>query len=151
MCVGYVAHLAAESQHGRARAEAWLEASSEGERSVGWSLVGALAMIDEVTPDSWFAERLTEIERTIRTAPNAQRGAMNHALIAMGCRSAGLRKSATATAKRIGKVEVDHGDTACKTPDATQSIDKAWAHSTSKGFKSPSAHERSRESMRTRC
>ena len=56
-----------------------------------------------------------------------------------------------AAAKRIGKFEVDHGDTACKTPDSAQYIDKSWTHSTSKGFASPAAHERARESMRTRC
>jgi hypothetical protein len=76
---------------------------------------------------------------------------MNMAVIQIGCRNAALRKAATAAARRIGKVVVDHGDTACKTPDAAAYIDKAWAHSTSKGFASPAAHERSREPMRTRC
>ena len=76
---------------------------------------------------------------------------MNQAVIAIGCRSAALRKSATAAAKRIGKVEIDHGNTACKTPDAAEYIDKAWSHATAKGFASPAAQERKRESMRTRC
>jgi hypothetical protein len=48
-------------------------------------------------------------------------------------------------------VTVDHGDTACKTPDAAEYIEKTWAHATAKGFESPAAQERSRESMRTRC
>jgi hypothetical protein len=56
-----------------------------------------------------------------------------------------------AAAKRIGTVDVDHGDTACKTPDAAATIDKTWVHSTSKGFATPAEHERSREKMRTRC
>ena len=46
---------------------------------------------------------------------------------------------------------IDHGDTACKTPDAAQYIDKCWAHSKSKGFESPAAQERSREPQRLRC
>jgi 3-methyladenine DNA glycosylase AlkD len=151
MCIGYVAHVAAEGPHGRSKAEQWRAAGNETQRCVAWSLVGALAMRDEETPGAWFEARLAEIERTIRTAPSAQREAMNHALIAIGCRSAALRKAATSAAKRIGKVEVDHGDTACKTPDAKEYIAKTWAHSTSKGFATPAAHERSRESMRTRC
>jgi hypothetical protein len=57
----------------------------------------------------------------------------------------------TLAARRIGKVEVDHGDTAWKTPDAASYIDKTWAHSESKGFTSPAAHERSRQPMRLRC
>lgn len=151
MCEGYVAHLAAESPHGRTRAPAWLAARSEIERSAGWSLVGALAMRDETMPDAWFAERLAEIAKTIHASPNSQRHTMNQTMIAIGCRSAGLRKSASAAAKRIGKVEVDQGDTACKTPDARESMDKAWAVSDAKGLASPAAHERKRESMRTRC
>lgn len=151
MCGGYVAHLAAESPHGRVKADKWLASRDDHTRFAGWSLVTAMAMIDESTPDSWFAERLAQIEKTVDSAPNVQRYAMNAALIAIGCRNASLRKAATAAARRIGAVEVDHGDTDCKTPVATDSIEKAWAHSKSKGFESPAAQERSRESMRTRC
>ena len=151
MCGGYVANLAAESPHARSRADAWLAARDEARSAAAWQLVGAMAMCDETTPDSWFAERLAEIEKAIRAAPNASREAMNLAVISIGCRSTALRAAAKAAAKRIDKVEIDHGDTACKTPDAPAYIDKAWTHSTSKGFASPAAHERSRESMRTRC
>lgn len=151
MCGGYVAHLAAESPHARAKADQWLAAPSDAQRCVAWRLVGAMAMLDEAISDAWFAERLADIEETIHGAPDEQREAMNRAVIAIGCRNAALRKKATAAAKRIGKVEVDHGDTACKTPDAAQCIDKSWTHSLSKGFASPAAHERTRESMRTRC
>src|SRR6185295_2893194 len=116
-----------------------------------WSLVGAMAMRDEETPDAWFTERLAEIEKSIQASPNLEREAMLHALIAIGCRSTALRRSVTAAAKRIGKVEIDHGDTACKTPEAAPTLEKAWAHAASKGFESPAAQERTREPMRTRC
>ena len=114
-------------------------------------LVGQLAQRDEVTADSFFEERLIEIERTVHTAPNAEREGMNAALITIGCRSPALRVAAIAAANRIGKVDVDHGDTDCKTPDAALYIEKAWAHSTSKGFASPAAQERKREPPRRRC
>jgi 3-methyladenine DNA glycosylase AlkD len=151
MCGGYVAHLAAEGPHARSRSDAWRAARSETKRCAGWSLVGAMAMRDEHTPDAWFAERLAEIETSIQTSPNAQRDAMLHALIAIGYRSAALRKSVTAVAKRIGKVEIDQGDTACKTPEPVPTLEKTWAYATSKGFETPAAQERARESMRTRC
>lgn len=151
MCGGYVGSLAAESPHGRAKADKWLSASDDSTRCAAWSLVAAMAMIDESIADSWFAERLAQIEKTIHTAPNTQRYLMNQSLISIGCRNASLRKSAAAAAKRIGKIEVDHGDTDCKTPDATEYLEKSWAHAKSKGFDSPAAQERSRESMRTRC
>lgn len=151
MLLSYVVHLASEGPHGPALAAKWSTSSDPAEASAAWLLIGQMAFRDETAPDAWFEGRLAEIERTIHSAPNAQREAMNGTLIAIGCRSAALRKAATAAAKRIGKVEVDHCGTACKTPDAVAYIEKTWAHSTSKGFPSPAAHERSREPMRLRC
>ncbi len=150
-CGNYVAVLAAESPHGAAKARAWLASSKETLRASGWMLAGQLANLDETAGDEWFEELVERIENSIHSAPNAERAAMNTTLIAIGGRSAALRKSAAAAAKRIGKVEIDHGDTACKTPDAVQYLDKMWAHASSKKFASPAAQERARESLRTRC
>lgn len=58
---------------------------------------------------------------------------MNMALIAIGVRSARLAEAATAAAGRIGKVDVDHGETNCKTPDAASYIAKTRAHYAKKG------------------
>jgi len=151
MCGGYVAMLAGESPHAAAKARAWLAAKDETLRCAGWALLGQLASRDEAAPDAFFAARLAHIEKHIAAAPNGEREAMNMALILIGCRNAALRKAATAAAKRIGKVEIDHGDTACKTPDAGPYLDRTWTHSTGKGFASPAAHERSREPQRIRC
>jgi 3-methyladenine DNA glycosylase AlkD len=151
MIAGYVAMLAAEGPHAAKKATQWLASPKVELRRSGWSLLGQMAMLDETTPDAWFLARLAQIEKGIHAAPNEERDCMNLALIALGGRNAALRKAALAAAKRIGKVEVDHGDTACKTPDAAPYIEKTWAHSKSKGFASPAAHERSREPMRTRC
>jgi 3-methyladenine DNA glycosylase AlkD len=151
MLLDYVAQLASEGPHAAALAAKWSASSDPAESCAAWPLLAQMAFRDETTPDAWFEGRLAEIERAIHSAPNAHREAMNQTLIAIGCRSAALRKAATAAAKRIGKVEVDRGDTACKTPDAASYIEKTWAHSTSKGFPSPAAHERSREPMRMRC
>lgn len=148
---GYVGQIAAEGPNGRAMAEKWLAAPDDTTRVSGWTAVAALARIDESLDDAWFAERLVEIEKVIRTAPNAHRYLMNSALIAIGGRSVGLRKSALAVAKRLGPIEIDHGDTDCKTPDATVTIEKSWTYAKSKDYESPSAQERDRESMRTRC
>jgi hypothetical protein len=48
-------------------------------------------------------------------------------LIAIGIRNSALEKKALAAARQIGKVAVDHGETGCKTPDATAYIQKARA------------------------
>ncbi|MFE6587353.1 DNA alkylation repair protein, partial [Bacillus mobilis] len=48
----------------------------------------------------------------------------NRALIAIGVRNESLERQAIETARVIGKVEVDHGETSCKTPDAEAYIKK---------------------------
>ena len=49
---------------------------------------------------------------------------MNSALIAIGIRNSALESKALSAAKKIGKVDVDHGETSCKTPDAAKYIRK---------------------------
>ena len=151
MCGGYVAMLAAESPHGPAKARDWSASANDRLRATAWTLSGCLANLDESVPDDWFVQRLARIEKSIHSAPNSEREAMNMAVITIGGRNAALKKAAIAAAKRIGKVEVDHGDTACKTPDAVPYIEKMWAHASAKKFDSPAAQERAREPMRTRC
>lgn len=151
MCNAYIAYLAAEGPHGETQVNAWLEDSDLGLRCAGWMLTGALAMLNESMPDAWFKDRLAKIEKTIHSAPNEERDAMNRAVISIGCRNEVLRKAASTAAKKIGAVDIDYGDTSCKVPNAVGHIDKAWTHSLSKNFASPAAHERSRELMRIRC
>jgi hypothetical protein len=57
---------------------------------------------------------------------------MNSALISIGIRNDRMEKLAIAAAKRIGPVEVDHGETDCKTPDAEDYIKKARARTKKK-------------------
>jgi len=72
------------------------------------------------------AEQILEtIEKEIHRSANWARYAMNGALIAIGIYKPALRAKAIAAAKRIGRVEVDHGETNCKTPDAAPYIEKA--------------------------
>ncbi len=150
MCGGYVAMLAAEGPHGQALVKKWLAAKDLPRRCSGWLLVGQLATHDEALADDWFQGHLATIEQSIHGAPNQEREPMNMAVIQIGGRNAALRKAATAAAKRIGTLEVDHGDTSCETPDAAEYIDKTWARSGTK-FASPAAQERSREKQRLRC
>ena len=103
----------------------WRKSKREYVSRLGWDLVTLAARNDAELPDSYFDERLKEIESGIHQAPNLARSAMNGALIGIGLRNEGLKKKALAAAKKIGKVVVDHGDTSCKTPDAAAYIEKA--------------------------
>ncbi len=57
---------------------------------------------------------------------------MSNALIAIVCRTS-MTKKALAVAKRVGKVDVDHGDTSCKTSPAAATIEKTIEHYKKKG------------------
>jgi hypothetical protein len=51
---------------------------------------------------------------------------MNASLIAIGIRNTELKMKALASSQKIGKVKVDHGDASCKTPIASDYIEKTW-------------------------
>ena len=150
MCSLYVATLAAEGPHAHNKVREWLSSSNGRLRATGWTLLGRLSDLDESFPEDQLLRGIEEIEKSIHSAPNEVKNDMNRALITIGGRSSAMRKSVLAAAKRIGEVTVDNGDTACKTPDVAQTVEKMWARSETK-FGSPSAHERSMKSMRRRC
>jgi 3-methyladenine DNA glycosylase AlkD len=143
--VGSVGDLAGASPFAREKADKWRASKDEWLGALGWNVVARLAMKHPDLPDAWFEERIAEIEAGIATAKNRTREFMNSALIGIGGRSAALRTKALAAAKRIGKVEVDQGDTDCKTADATQYVEKTWAYAKAKGFASPAAQEQARK------
>lgn len=113
----------------------WIESDDESVARAGWALAGALIEHPAAMPDPRCDQLIARIERDIHAAPNRAREMMNRTLIALGTRSPRHRRLAQAAALRIGKVEIDHGDTECKTPDAAAYIDKVWQHRESRSPK----------------
>jgi hypothetical protein len=105
---------------------------SEWVERAGWSLLSVLTLKDGTLEDSDLEPFLGRIERDIHGAKNRVRDAMNSALISLGAREGALGDKALAAARRIGKVEVDHGETSCETPEAAGSILKLRAHRAAK-------------------
>jgi 3-methyladenine DNA glycosylase AlkD len=124
---GHVSEVAAGKAGAPERAARWIGHDGEWAARAGWQLIARLALDDAALPGGYFAALLPVIEAGIHGSKNWVRDAMNDALIAIGGRSEALREQATAAARRIGKVHVDQGDTACKTPDAAGYIDRIWA------------------------
>ncbi len=148
---GMLGSLAADTKHAWKLASKWCAAKNDHLSAAGWSAIAVLALShdhadhdhgpdeacdhdhsDDEALDELFATCVAAIEANIHTAPNRTRYAMNGALIAIGGRDVKFRQLALAAAKRIGPVEIDHGDTDCKTPDAESYIAKMWAHQKSK-------------------
>lgn len=124
-----LAKAVAATPHAVELASKWCVAKTEHENLAGWTTLAALAVAAEPDDDldEMFAACVPVIEQNLQSSPNWIRYTMNGALIAIGGRNPQLKKLALAAAKKIGHVEVDHGDTSCKTPDAKTYIDKIWA------------------------
>jgi 3-methyladenine DNA glycosylase AlkD len=119
---GYLAGLVARGPSADASMKAWTSTKDEQTRELGYTLLSVrLKNGDPLDAEPWLAR----IEKEIHASPNRARHAMNNALIAIGVFLPKLRGQAVAAAKRIGKVDVDHGETACETPDAVAYIAKA--------------------------
>ncbi|MGI9624207.1 MAG: DNA alkylation repair protein [Acidimicrobiales bacterium] len=121
------AAFVAKTPHLDALADKWTAAKGEWISACGWTLVAQQALRDNDLTNPYFLERLSEIEAGIDSSPNRTRHTMNGTLIAIGSRNVTLRRRSEAVARRIGAVEVDHGETACVTPDAIPYIDRIWA------------------------
>jgi hypothetical protein len=125
------ASLAARSAPGLQCAERWIDGKGEFEQAAGWGTLAGLANARAV-PDDVFAPLLGRLERTIHQLPNLARYMANNCLIAIAMRPS-LAAAAMRAAKAVGRVEVDHGDTACKTPLASEYIAKLAARAAAKG------------------
>jgi 3-methyladenine DNA glycosylase AlkD len=119
--------LAGSSTYARAKMEKWTKSKEEWVGRAGWLLLSLLAMSGEEFSDDALEEYVRVIESRIHASKNRVRDAMNYALIGIGARNGRLEKKAIAAARRIGRVEVDHGETGCKTPDAVAYIERMKA------------------------
>jgi 3-methyladenine DNA glycosylase AlkD len=123
-----LSNLAAAAPSAKGRMEKWTASKNETIACTGWHTLASIARQDNGLSDAYFKNYLETIESKIHTSKNWVKYAMNNALINIGVRSSALEKTAIAAAKRIGKVEVDHGVTGCKTPDAAAYIKKTVAY-----------------------
>jgi len=134
-----VSGLAARTTFAPRLAERWRRAEAEYRSAAGWHVVGNLSAPGTEVDDEWLRPCLAEIRARIHAAPNRTRNAMNSALISIGGYRPALRDEALAVAKAIGTVDVDHGDTSCKTPDAVEYIEKMAVRHSKKAAKKSSA------------
>lgn len=121
--------VAVDSPHARDLAMQWIESKDEHVASTGWCTYAGLLSVE---PDD--ALDLAEIEKLlgravkgIGRAQNRVRYTMNNFVICVGSYVKSLLKQAKASAKQIGDVSVDMGDTSCQVPLATAYIAKVEA------------------------
>ena len=118
--------VASENPNGRALAMKWIKSKKENIASSGWNTYSALLAIlpdDELDLDE-IKTLLKTIETEVNKSGERVKYCMNGFVIAVGTYVKSLLKQAKATAKKIGHVEVNMGDTACKVPNALPYIEK---------------------------
>jgi 3-methyladenine DNA glycosylase AlkD len=124
--------VAAEGKHGWELGLEWIESKPEQIAAAGWATISnVLSIKDDAELDLPELKRLLgRVEKTIHNERNRVRYAMNGFVIALGCCVKSLTDAALKTAGKIGKVDVDVGDTSCKVPDAAQYIGKVGQRGT---------------------
>lgn len=116
-----VSNLAARAPEAPGWAERWTRSRHEWTSTAGWNVIALLAMDGRLSPAA-ARSSLARIRHEIGRAPNRTRFSMNGALISIGGSLPQITERALQAARAIGPVEVDHGQTGCKTPDAVAYI-----------------------------
>lgn len=116
--------VTSEHPDGFALARKWIDAKQEAVVIAGWYSLGAIVAVrpDADLPVKEVGALLDRIAKTLPKCPDRVRQAMNGYLIAVGTYVAPLADRAIATARKVGRVEVDVGDTECQIPDAESYI-----------------------------
>lgn len=124
-----VAAVASESPYAIELGQKWIKSKKENVASAGWATLSKHASItpDEALDKAVYEKLLHQIPDLIPDAPNRVRYTMNGFVIAVGSYIESLTRQAQEIGKKIGKVEVEMGGTACKVPLATEYIDKMIA------------------------
>jgi 3-methyladenine DNA glycosylase AlkD len=120
---------AVENAHARELALKWIASKKEHVASSGWCTYSGIVatQADETLDLAEIEGLLSAAAKGIKGAQNRVRYTMNGFVIAVGTYVEPLLKKAKATAREIGAVSVDVGDTACTVPLATAYIEKVEA------------------------
>ena len=117
--------VANEHEHARDLAIKWIKSKKENVASAGWSLYAGIVATreDKELDKREIKSLLKKIEKEIDGAANRVKYTMNGFVISVGGYVKPLQPEAKATARKIGKVEVNMGNTSCKVPLATDYIE----------------------------
>lgn len=121
--------VAVEYTHARNLAMRWITSKKEHVACSGWCTYAGLVATkpDEALDLVEIENLLSTVVKGISGAQNRVRYTMNGFVIAVGTYVKPLLKQAKASARQIGAVSVDMGDTACNVPLATAYIEKSEA------------------------
>lgn len=119
--------VAAEHPEGFDIALKWIDSPKESIAVAGWATLSNLVTTtpDDQLPVKQVDALLGRVVKTIKTSQNLVRYVMNNFVICCGTYVAPLADKAVAAAKKMGRVDVDMGNTACTVPEAESYILKS--------------------------
>ena len=118
--------VASGSKHGWPMALKWIDSKKDRIASSGWATLSSIVATvpDENLEIAQLKELLGRVVKSIHTQPGRVPYVMNGFVIAVGSYMMPLTEAAVRTARSIGPVKVDMGETSCKVPLATKYIRK---------------------------
>lgn len=124
-----VGAVAAESGFALELAREWMKAEEERIATSGWMTYANYVSMtaDEYLDLTEIRQLLGQVEQTIHSERNRVRYVMNSFVIIVGTSVPALYEEALETARRIGKVHVNVGKTACKVPLADAYMNKIYS------------------------
>lgn len=106
----------------RKKIEEWTKSPKEHIKRTGYTLISLLAKSKTRPEDKFFEKYIGKIEKEIAKAPNWAKDGMNSTLLSIGWHIPSLKDRVLEAAKKIGTVEIDHGETSCTTVDVVASL-----------------------------
>ena len=118
--------VASGNKHGWSIALKWIDSKKVNVASAGWATLSSIVATvpDENLDMDQLKELLGRVAKTIHTQPGRVPYVMNGFVIAVASYVKLLTEAAVRTARSIGPVKVDMGETSCKVPLATDYIRK---------------------------
>jgi len=124
-----VASVAAGGPHGWEMGLKWIDSPKEKMAEAGWAtLSGWVAVKEDSALDLAALKGLIDrIQKSIHTAPDMARYAMNNFIISVACHVKPLTEYARKAAEKIGPVHANLGNNSCEIPSAPEYIKKVEA------------------------
>jgi len=101
----------------------WLNHPNQYLARIPYSLISLTAKNEE-KEDAFFYPYIELAEKNIHTSQNWTKEGINGCLISIGGRNDALKNRIFEAAETIGTIEIDHGETSCKTFDIKEYVQK---------------------------
>lgn len=121
----YFSELISKTPFAQQKLDQWIDSDQEFVKRAGYVILAFISKAGEPAT-AYLKKYIDKITKEIHTAPNRAREAMNNTIIAMGGVSPESRELVLKASEKIGPVEIDHGDTSCKTFIIKEYVEKIW-------------------------